>query len=157
MVTFEEFPSMSDCSELQLFHEIWFEWRVSMFQKEGILCDPMDYSLPGSSAHGIFPARILEWIAISSSRGSSWPRGWIRISCLGRWILYHWAIGAQCISSQKRWGTVCALWLRSQGNVTVHCKKSLTKQQWQWCPSMQMKESRKAGQWCTLDTVSLHE
>ena len=35
------------------------------------LCDPEDYSLPGSSVHGIFQARILEGVAISSSRGSS--------------------------------------------------------------------------------------
>ena len=33
------------------------------------LCDPMDYSLPGSSVHGIFQARILEWVAMASSRG----------------------------------------------------------------------------------------
>ena len=33
------------------------------------LCDPMDYSLPGSSVHGILQARILEWVAMSSSRG----------------------------------------------------------------------------------------
>ena len=38
------------------------------------ICDPMDYSLPGSSVHGVFQARILEWIAISFSRGSSQPR-----------------------------------------------------------------------------------
>ena len=38
------------------------------------LCDPVDCSLPGSSVHGIFQARILEWVAISFSRGSSWPR-----------------------------------------------------------------------------------
>ena len=38
------------------------------------LCDPMDCSLPGSSVHGIFQARILEWVAISISRGSSQPR-----------------------------------------------------------------------------------
>ena len=37
------------------------------------LCDPMDSSLPGSSVHGITQARILEWVAISSSRGSSHP------------------------------------------------------------------------------------
>ena len=35
------------------------------------LCDPLDYSLPGSSVHGILQARILEWVAIYSSRGSS--------------------------------------------------------------------------------------
>ena len=36
--------------------------------------DPMDFSLPGSSVHGIFQARVLEWVAISFSRGSSRPR-----------------------------------------------------------------------------------
>ena len=39
-------------------------------------CHPMDCSLPGSSVHGILQARILERVAISSSRGSSWPRNW---------------------------------------------------------------------------------
>ena len=48
------------------------------------------YSL-GSSVSGIFQARILEWIAISFSRGSSSPRNWTYISCIGRWVLYHWA------------------------------------------------------------------
>ena len=38
------------------------------------LCDPMDCSLPGSSIHGIFQARVLRWVAISFSSGSSWPR-----------------------------------------------------------------------------------
>ena len=38
------------------------------------LCDPMDCSLPGSSIHGIFQARIVEWVAISFSRRSSQPR-----------------------------------------------------------------------------------
>ena len=40
------------------------------------LCDPMDCSLPGSSVHGILQGRILEWVAISFSKGSSWPRDW---------------------------------------------------------------------------------
>ena len=51
------------------------------------LCDPMDRSPPGSSVHGISQARILEWVAISFSRGSSRPRDGIRVSCFGRWIL----------------------------------------------------------------------
>ena len=58
------------------------------------LCDPMDCSLPGSSVHGIFQARILEWVAISFSRGSSWPRDQTRVSCIsctGTWMLYCWA------------------------------------------------------------------
>ena len=51
----------------------------------------MDCSLPGPSVHGIFQARILEWIAISFSRESSWPRDWIWVSYIGRQILYCWA------------------------------------------------------------------
>ena len=46
------------------------------------LCDPMDYSPPGSSVHGISQARILEWVAISFPEGSSWPRDWTGVSCL---------------------------------------------------------------------------
>ena len=49
------------------------------------LCNPMDCSLPGSSVHGIFQARILEWASVSYSRGSSRPRD---LTCIGRWILY---------------------------------------------------------------------
>ena len=44
------------------------------------LWDPMDYSLPGSSVHGIFPARVLEWVVISFSRGSSWPSNLTQVS-----------------------------------------------------------------------------
>ena len=44
------------------------------------LCDPMGYSLPGSSVHGILQARILEWVAIAFSRRSSQPRDWTRVS-----------------------------------------------------------------------------
>ena len=55
------------------------------------LCNPMDGSLPGFSVHGIFQARILEWVAIIFSRGSSRLRDWTHVSCIGRRILYHWA------------------------------------------------------------------
>ena len=44
------------------------------------LCSPSDCSLPGSSIHGIFKARVLVWVAISFSRGSSWPRDWTWVS-----------------------------------------------------------------------------
>ena len=54
------------------------------------LCDPMDYSPPGASVHRIFQARILEWVATSSSRGPSGPKDGTSISWIGRWILYHW-------------------------------------------------------------------
>ena len=46
---------------------------------------------PGSSVHGILQARILEWVAISSSRGYSRPRDQSHASCIGRQNLYHWA------------------------------------------------------------------
>ena len=58
------------------------------------LCDLMDCSLPGSSVHGILQARILEWVAMHSSRGSSQPRDGTHVSCdssIGRWILYYWS------------------------------------------------------------------
>ena len=54
-------------------------------------CDSTDFSLPGSSVHGIFQARILNWVAISYSRGSSWSRDRIHVPCMGRRILYHHA------------------------------------------------------------------
>ena len=44
------------------------------------LCDPMDCGSPGSSVHGILQARILEWVAMPSSRGSSWPWNWTHVS-----------------------------------------------------------------------------
>ena len=68
------------------------------------LWDPMDCSLPGSSVHGISWARILEWVATSFSRGSSWPRAQTHVSWTGRRILYHWTTREACSSraSTKR-------------------------------------------------------
>ena len=55
------------------------------------LCDPMDCSPPGSSVHEIFQARILEWVAISFSRGSSQPRDWTQVSCTAGRFFTDWA------------------------------------------------------------------
>ena len=54
--------------------------HAKSFQSCPALCNTMDCSPAGSSVHGIFQARILEWVAMPSSRGSSWARDWIRIS-----------------------------------------------------------------------------
>ena len=54
-------------------------------------CGPLDCSLLGSSVHGISQARILEWIAIHLSRGSSQLRDRTHVSCIDRQILYLWA------------------------------------------------------------------
>ena len=65
-----------------------------LIQSLPTLCDPMDCSPSGSSVHGIFQARILDWVVISYSRGSPWPRDRTRVSCIsctGRQILYHGA------------------------------------------------------------------
>ena len=53
------------------------------------LCNPINRRPSGSSVHGILQARILEWVALSYSRGSSWPRDGMRVSrvsCTGRWF-----------------------------------------------------------------------
>ena len=66
------------------FH--WFSWHftvpacmLSPFSHVWLFVTTMDYSLPGFSVNGIFQARVLEWIAISFSRGSSWPRDGIHL------------------------------------------------------------------------------
>ena len=63
------------------------------------LCHPMDCSLPDSSVHAISQVRILEWVAILSSRESSWPRIQTHISCINRKIVYHWATRETLYSS----------------------------------------------------------
>ena len=55
-------------------------------------CNPMDCSSPGSSVHGILQARILQWDATPFSRGSSWVRDWIQVSCIAGRFFTVWAI-----------------------------------------------------------------
>ena len=74
--------------------EVWSE----VAQLCPTLCDPMNYSLPGSSVHGIFQARVLEWVAVSFSRGSSRPRDrswvsrivsmWDECNCVVVWTFF---------------------------------------------------------------------
>ena len=73
-------------------------------------CDPIDCSLSGSSVHGIFQARILEWGAISFSRRSSWPRDWTQVS---RIVSRHFTVWATR-EVQKKWKSlpnIYMLWL----------------------------------------------
>ena len=76
---------LSRCSHV-VMHE-----HIPVAKSRLILCDPMDCSLPGSSAHGILQARILEWVAMPSSRGS-WPWGQTFVSCRAGRFFAHWAI-----------------------------------------------------------------
>ena len=73
-----------------LIDAIW-ESESEVIQSGPILCDPMDCSLPGSPIHWIFQARVLEWVAISFSRGSSWPRDWTPVSCIVGRCFTIWA------------------------------------------------------------------
>ena len=64
---------------------------VKLLQSCPTLCDPMDYSPAGSFVHGTLQARILEWVAVSYSKGSYQSRDWIHvsnISCIGIQVLY---------------------------------------------------------------------
>ena len=71
----------------------WQHWKKEKKVKSLSvwLCDPMDCSLPVSSIHGIFQAWVLEWVAISFSRGSSWPRDWTSVSCIAGRHFTVWA------------------------------------------------------------------
>ena len=74
------------------------------FQSCLTLGEHVDCGPPDSSVHGILQARILEWVAMPSSRGSSWPRvrTCISVSCIGRRVLYHWCHqGFPCGSAGK--------------------------------------------------------
>ena len=69
------------------------------------LCDPMDCSAPGSSVHGILQARILEQVAMPSSRGSSQPRDQTSVSYIAemaKWVLYCLAPPGKP-PAQSRW------------------------------------------------------
>ena len=62
---------------------ISYAWvHAKLLQSCLTLCDPMDCSPPGFSVHGIMQARILEWVAMPSSRGSSQPRDWTWVFCI---------------------------------------------------------------------------
>ena len=94
------------------------------------LCDPVDCSPPGSSVQGISQARVLEWIAISSSRGSSWPRDWTRVSrvsCIGRRVLplSHW--GSHVDQKIKYWSKHISLGFCLRYRKSLYCWSSFSR------------------------------
>ena len=70
-----------------------FQQLFNCAQSCPTLCDPMEHSLPGSSVHVILQARILEWVAMPSSRGSSQPRDRNQVSCTAGRFFTIWATG----------------------------------------------------------------
>ena len=104
-------PKNTEVSNLSLLQWIFptqesnqcllYWWILYQLSYQGSLCDPIDCSLPDSSVHGTLQARILEWVAMSSSRGSSRPRDRTHtsyVSCIGRQVLYH----SKCTGSGVR-------------------------------------------------------
>ena len=63
---------------------------VSVAQLCLAFCDPKDCSLPNSSVRGVLQARVLEWVAIPFSRGSSWLRDWTCVSCIAGRFFAIW-------------------------------------------------------------------
>ena len=76
------------------------------------ICYPMDYSLPGSSVHGIFQARILERVDISFSRGSSWPRVQTWVSCSS-------CIAGRFFTAEPSGKPKYSMWLVAQSCLTL--------------------------------------
>ena len=86
------FQGVSSLHQVAKVLEFQLQWWWSSCEVMSDSCDPMDCSLLGSSVHGIFQARILEWIVISFSRGSSWPRNWTQVSCISGRLFTNWAM-----------------------------------------------------------------
>ena len=97
--------AMIDSTDTSLFDDLWYS-KVYKYLNKGrksesevtqlcpTLCDPTDCSLLGFSIHGIFQARVLEWIAISFSRESSLPRDWTRVSHIVGRFFYRLSQGS---------------------------------------------------------------
>ena len=68
------------------------QWASEVAQLYLLFCDPMDYSLPSTSIHGIFQARVLECVAISFPRGSSQPRDQTQVSCIAGRCFTVWVV-----------------------------------------------------------------
>ena len=86
-------PPVLIVESTHLINHIESEIKVLVAPSCATLCNPMDCSPPRSSVLGILQARILGWVAMPSSRGSSQPRDGTRISygsCVGSQVLYYW-------------------------------------------------------------------
>ena len=97
----------------QLFERQWCPVLPVAVQSKShvqLFCNPMDCSLSASFDYGISQARILEWVAISSSRASSWPRDQTRVSCTagGLFTLSYWGNTVLCQTS-KWWHRYCVI------------------------------------------------
>ena len=86
---------------------------VCMLFSHSVMSDSSVTPMPGSSVHGISQARKLEWVAVSFSRGSSWPRDQTCISCIGRWSLYQSHLGSPYYVCSSPISILCLCLFRS--------------------------------------------
>ena len=156
-------------------HSPHFSFAFVRAQSRLTLCDPRHCTVPGSSVHGIFQARILEWVAISFSRGSSQARDGACLSCIsyiGRRILYHWATWEGKISLR---GSLNQPHLKMENNVkdvnweefrmklkSTHCFHFLSiansvsiSNNWGWAVSLHARKKKKCG--CYSPAKSAHK
>ena len=105
------------------FHVVWImTWKVQVLVAQlcPTLCDPMGYSSPGSSVHEILQARILEWVVISSSRGTTRPRDWTQVSCITGRFFTIWAT-----RGRPSWAQKLLEFLKIVCNLMIKKKKEL--------------------------------
>ena len=135
LMTLSLFPSLRAQAWIALHQGIYSHlwWSEKVTQSCPTLCDPVDCSPPDSSVHGILQARILEWVAISFSRGSSQPRDPTWVSCIAvrRFILWAPICSNLLIDQKKKEKkdykreallttmTLCSLGMENQRNVTA--------------------------------------
>ena len=96
--TFELFPPFGYDEWIMLLWMFMYKYlcertcMLSLFSRVQLFTILWTVAYPGFSAYGIFQARIVKWVAMPSSRGSSQPRDQTHVSyiaCIGRWVLYH--------------------------------------------------------------------
>ena len=125
------------------------------------LPDLMDCSLPGFSVHWIFQARVLEWIAISFSRGSSWPRDRTQVSCIAGRRFTLWATLKSELKEKKSESdhgfhlpvTLPRLHLRTKANILT-CSY---KKEWSTDSHLNMGEPWKhCAKWKRSDTKAIY-
>ena len=130
-----------------ILHPLWNiskKWsEVKVTQSCPTLCNLMDCSLPDSSVHGILQARILEWLAVPFSRGSSQSRDQTQVSCTAGGFFTIWAT-REAHSNKENVMSRIGLWANKDaewecginfGHISRHCKLLLDlKRRLEFCP-----------------------
>ena len=94
--------SQGGCSDQCPQHPLFTDMLVKVTQSYPVLSDPMGCGLPGSSVHGILQARTLEWVAMPSSKASSWPRDQTQVSCIAGRFFTIWTTRNGIFRSHSR-------------------------------------------------------